>query len=101
MEQVLLRYTHSWVVARTLAGSLQRQVTYTTIWQHVHEPDSGMTEVDSLSLEYVSRNVRQNNLAERISVVQTDPQGPILAALTRRFDQHLSLARASGEIYSL
>ena len=92
MGQVLRRYTHSWVVARILAGSLQRQVTNTTTLQHVHEPDSGMTEVDSLSTEYASRNVRQNSLAERISVMQTDPQGPILAALQRRFDQHLSLA---------
>ncbi|TFK82629.1 S-adenosyl-L-methionine dependent methyltransferase [Polyporus arcularius HHB13444] len=41
------------------------------------------TEIDFLSIEYARRNVVQNGLEERISVVQADPDGSILAPLAQ------------------
>ncbi|EPS95464.1 hypothetical protein FOMPIDRAFT_1132490 [Fomitopsis schrenkii] len=37
------------------------------------------TDIDERSLEYAQRNVRRNDLYRRISVVRSDPAGPILS----------------------
>ncbi|OBZ66401.1 putative methyltransferase-like protein C27D7.08c [Grifola frondosa] len=47
------------------------------------------TDIDEVSLQYARLNVRQNALEDRVTVVQSDPAGPIFLPLTNAREQEM------------